>query len=145
MHFSKHSVHKSIKSKRGEARSNLNWLWTATTFTISLQPSWTQVEFAAREMEHIIRSAPDLIWSASTIGSRHNWQQEKLPSGIIGNRHNWTTRIFSGGKGEPSRPLRSGAVGEEGFVQFKINRGSRQIFYSISRYLPSLLVQSWKF
>ena len=37
--------------------------------SLCLQLSWTQVEFAAREMEHIIRSAPGLIWSAGTIAS----------------------------------------------------------------------------
>ena len=72
-----------------------------------------QVEFAAREMEHIIRfvsNKPHLI--------RH------MILGIIGILayllNNLIAVIFSGGKEEPSRPLRSGAVEEEGLVHFII-------------------------
>ena len=78
------------------------------------------MEFAAREMEHIIRSASD---------------QAQLPAGISV-ENNWTTKIFSGGKGELSRPLRSEAVEEEGFVKIKINHGSRQNIISLDPFLP---------
>ena len=36
--------------------------------------------------------------------------------------------IFSGGKEEPSRPLRSGAVEEEGLVHFIIIMGAVRIY-----------------
>ena len=58
-----------VKKKR---KKNINFeliMNNPLSPSLFLQPSWTQVEFAAREMEHIIRSASDLIWSASTIAS----------------------------------------------------------------------------
>lgn len=51
----------------------------------------------------------------------HNWHFGK--TGTIG------ILLFSGGKEEPLRRLRSGAVEEEGFVQFIIIVGCRQNIY----------------
>ena len=71
------------------------------------------MEFAAREMEHIIRfvsNRPHLIGHIILC-----------TNGIFAYLLNKCIAvIFSGGKEEPSRPLRSGAVEEEGLVHFII-------------------------
>ena len=77
------------------------------------------MEFAAREMEHIIR----LVTGQPLLASSKSCQLLK-------------SVIFLGGKEEPSRRLRSGAVVEEGLVKLFFTKGAKMFAKDIPCHIP---------